>query len=259
MLLIDDVHFFSGKVATQNEFLHVMDDCIQHGVQIVLSGNRKPDDLDLHNNVVARIASGIACGIGLPEPELALQLCRNTAIERRMDLSDEVCRMIADRFGASARLIQGALNRLYAATLCKQTLCTQPEQISGSAGGSASSTFASATLTLPFAEELLSDLPSMKRAALVTLKDVEKAVCEVFNIHREVLQSKNRTKNVTRPRMIAMYLARKFTQSALSEIGAFFGKMSHSSVISSQQRVERWIETNDKIVPVLRSIEKRLT
>ena len=73
------------------------------------------------------------------------------------------------------------------------------------------------------------------------LTDIEKAVCEVFGLETTSLQSDAKAKRVSHPRMLAMWLARKHTRAALSEIGHYFGRRSHSTVLSAQKRVEDWM------------------
>ncbi|GHT21160.1 chromosomal replication initiator protein DnaA [Planctomycetales bacterium] len=235
VLLIDDIQFLAGKDATQNEFIAVLDYCVKHGIQIVLTGSKSLHELKLRSDVIARLESGIACEIELPERELSLKICQQMAADRKLPVNAEICRYIAQRFGGTARYIQGALNRLHAVLLTDE----------------------GKNLTLALAEKVLSDVPVLSRQQVVSLPDIEQIVCETFNIGKERLQSRSRTKSVTTPRMLAMYLARKYTQSALSEIGDFFGKMSHSSVISAQKTVEKWVAGGDKIVTILRKMERR--
>ena len=73
------------------------------------------------------------------------------------------------------------------------------------------------------------------------MADIEKAVCETFKLDPSSLQSGRKAKSVSHPRMLAMWLARKYTRAALSEIGQYFGRRSHSTVISAQKRVDGWL------------------
>ena len=95
-------------------------------------------------------------------------------------------------------------------------------------------------ISLAMAEEALADLIGQSARA-VRLPDIEKAVCEVFGLEPASLQSDVKGKRVSHPRMLAMWLARKHTRAALSEIGHFFGHRSHSTVVSAQKRVDGWM------------------
>ena len=90
------------------------------------------------------------------------------------------------------------------------------------------------------AEEALVDLIDHQGRA-VKLADIEKAVCDVFGLDAQSLQSGGKAKTVSHPRMLAMWLARKHTRAALSEIGSYFGRRSHSTVISAQKKIESWM------------------
>ena len=103
---------------------------------------------------------------------------------------------------------------------------------------------------------------------VVRLTDIEKEVCNIFGLEPQTLQSDGKSRRVSQPRMLAMWLARKHTRAGLSEIGEFFGHRSHSTVISAQKRVNQWVaddeplrlsETTWKIEEAIRQLERRLT
>jgi chromosomal replication initiator protein len=95
-------------------------------------------------------------------------------------------------------------------------------------------------ITLALAEQALSESVRVQGKG-PRLADIEQAVCEVFGLEPRSLQSDRKTKHVSHPRMLAMWLARKYTRAALSEIGHFFGGRSHSTVISAQRKVTDWM------------------
>jgi chromosomal replication initiator protein len=102
---------------------------------------------------------------------------------------------------------------------------------------------------------------------VVRLADIEKAICDTFGLEPESLQSGRKAKAVSHPRMLAMWLARKYTRAALSEIGQYFGRRSHSTVVSAQKRVDRWIaddarldlaEQSRTVSDAIRQLEQRI-
>jgi chromosomal replication initiator protein len=224
VLLIDDIQYLSRKDATQTEFLYTIDTLRNQGVQMVFTGNRPPKELvGLRNEIICRIESGMICGIELPERELSLRIFQNMVAQRQLPIGQDVCRMVTSRLGVHARQLSGALNRLHAVYLTKN----EP-------------------ITLEIAEETLSDLIRIQRRD-VRLQDIEKVVCETFGLSEQALQSKSREKQTTAPRMLAMWLARKYTRSALSEIGRYFGDRSHSTVATAQKKVDQWVDQNHPI------------
>lgn len=221
LLAIDDLHFLEGKTTTQIELLSVVDMLRQRNVQLVFSANRPLVELTkLSGELTTRLQGGFVCQIGPPEREMLSQILRQMALERRVALSDEVCRFVVSRFTTHARQLSGALNRLYVAHLTT-----------------------GAPIDVPFAQEALADLIA-SNVRPVKLEDVERVVRETFGLDDEELKSKSRSKRCADPRALAMWLARKHTRSALAEIGAYFGGRRHTAVISAQKKVDQLLEAN---------------
>jgi chromosomal replication initiator protein len=103
--------------------------------------------------------------------------------------------------------------------------------------------------TLLQADDALRCTLDLVRASqpIVRLNDIERAVCGAFGLEQEMLRAKSKCQSISQPRMLAMFLARKYTRTALSEIGEYFGKRQHSTVISAQKKVEQWLSTDDAI------------
>ncbi|MBQ9126730.1 MAG: hypothetical protein IJY15_03105, partial [Thermoguttaceae bacterium] len=221
LLAIDDLHFLEGKTTTQIELLSVVYMLRQRNVQLVFSANRPLVELTkLSGELTTRLQGGFVCQIGPPEREMLSQILRQMALERRIALSDEVCRFVVSRFTTHARQLSGALNRLYVAHLTT-----------------------GAPIDVPFAQEALADLIASNVRA-VKLEDVERVVQETFGLDDEELKSKSRSIRCADPRALAMWLARKHTRSALAEIGAYFGGRRHSAVLSAQKKVDQLLKTN---------------
>jgi chromosomal replication initiator protein len=224
LLLIDDVQFLAGKTATIGELLVTADALIRKGSQLVLTADRAPTALrDLNEQFIARLAAGMACEIDRPEFQTRLGILRQFAARIGLELTDDVAEFIATHLTSHARELSGALNRLDAAS----RIWRQP-------------------ITRALAEESLVDL-IRHNAPAVRLADIDKAVCTFFGLQPETLQSNRRAKTVSQPRMLAMWLARKHTSAALTEIGQHFGRRSHSTVISAQKAVAGLVARQGKI------------
>lgn len=224
LLALDDVHFLEGKTTTQAELLSVVDMLRQRNVQLVFSANRPLGELTkLSGELTTRVQGGFVCQIGPPERETLSRILRQMALERRLELSDEVCRFVVSRFASHARQLSGALNRLYVARLTT-----------------------GAQIDVPFAQEALADLIA-SNVRSVKLEDVERVVQETFGLDDEELKSKSRSKRCADPRALAMWLARKHTRSALAEIGAYFGGRRHTAVLSAQKKIDRLLQSNGSL------------
>ncbi len=244
LLLVDDVQFFAGKRATLVELQHTLDTLLRAGRQVVLTADRPPAALTpLGSELVARMTGGLVCGVEPADYASRLEIARRAATQRTLYCPDCVLELIAQELSGDARQIAGALNRLEAASEALQ----QP-------------------VTLEFAQTQLSDL-FQAACRLVRLPDIEEAICEVYGLGPNSLQQSGKSKELNEPRMLAMWLARKYTRAAFSEIGEFFGGRSHSTVIAAQKRFVLLLENGATtrvahasvaIEDVVRRIEHRI-
>jgi chromosomal replication initiator protein len=220
-LLIDDVQFFCGKRATMVELLHTIDTLLREGKQLVLSADRPPAELSgLGPELTARLSGGMVCRLESADGEVRRGIVDRLATRLEVEIPAEVRDFVAANFTSHARELSGALNRLQATS---QALGCK--------------------VTLAMAEEALGEM-ICQSSRLVRLADIEQAVCNVFGLEAKSLQSGAKARSVSQPRALAMWLARKHTRAALSEIGRHFGRRSHSTVISAQQKVDDWITQN---------------
>ncbi|MFH1266783.1 MAG: chromosomal replication initiator protein DnaA [Planctomycetota bacterium] len=218
LLILDDLQFFRGKRCTQIELLYTVDTLLRDGRQLVFAADRPPTELaDLGPELTTRLASGMVCRIEPPDYQTRLEIIARMARRLGMSVSDDVRQYVASRLTCHARELSGALCRLRAT----------------------SQAFAK-PITRALAEESLAEMVRASRPA-VRLPDIEKAMCEAFGLEPNSLQSAGKAKSVSHPRMLAMWLARKYTRSALSEISQYFGRRSHTTVLSAQKRVDRWL------------------
>ncbi|MCH5375509.1 MAG: DnaA/Hda family protein [Planctomycetes bacterium] len=224
MLLIDDLHFFSGKSATTVELLHTVDSLMREGRQLVFAANRSLSELgSLGNELIGRILGGLVCSIEPADDATRLGIAQRRAADHGARVPEDVLQLIATQVTGDARLIAGAINRLVAA-----------------------SDALSRPIDRGLAESVLSDFFRMTRR-VVHLSDIESAICDVFGIDVKSLHSARKSKVLSQPRMLAMWLARKYTRAAYVEIGEYFGRRSHSTVIAAQKQVESWVADGRKI------------
>ena len=244
LLILDDLQFLAGKRATQVELLHTIDTLLRDGRQLVLAADRPPAELtEFTPELATRLTSGMVCRLDPPDYGTRLGIVGQLAKRLGVELPADVQRFVASRLTSHARELSGAICRLQATS---ESLRQK--------------------ITLPLAEEALSEMIH-HHSRVVRLGDIQKAVCKVFGLEPESLQSDGKTKRLSHPRMLAMWLARKHTRAALSEIGQFFGRRSHSTVISAQKRVDEWMavgtplhlaERSWDIDEAIRQVERQL-
>jgi chromosomal replication initiator protein len=224
LLLIDDLQFFAGKQRTLEELQHTIDTLLADGRQLVLASDRSLAELrSLGPELSSRLTGGLICEIEPPEFATRLGILRQLCDQLGLTLDDKVLSMVAAQINAGPRELRGALNRLQAMSLAHE----EP-------------------ITPDMAQRALADL-ARHTARTVRLSDVQKAVCEVFGVEPAQLRSDGKGRALSEPRMLAMWLARKYTRAPWSEIGQFFGRRSHSTVIAANRRVEKLIGSQAQI------------
>lgn len=221
VLLIDDIDFFESKRVFQEEFLHTLADLIDHRRQVVVTGDRHPRLLTrLSDDLISRLQSGMLCRLETPDVETRRKIVQLKAARLEGDYAPEALDWIAERFTGSVRELEGALN-------CLQTLAGMTKR----------------RVTLNAARQVLADL-ERDCLRIVRLADVERVICQMFGVRSKDLKSDSRVRTLAQPRMLAMFLARKHTQSAYAEIGQHFGGRNHSTVMSAERKVQGWLEEN---------------
>ena len=225
LLIVDDLQFLCGKRATQIELLHTIDTMLRDGRQLVFSADRPPNELaDLGPEMITRLQGGMVCKIELPDYLTRLGILGQMAGRLDADVPSDVQEYVASHLTGHARELSGALCRLHATSVA----LGRP-------------------ISLDLARESLAEM-IRDSGPTIRLADIEKAVCDVFDLEAKVLRSDRKAKRVSHPRMLAMWLARKHTRAALSEIGQFFGHRAHSTVISAQRRVEQWMADGQSLI-----------
>jgi chromosomal replication initiator protein len=223
LLLIDDLQFFAGKPSTLTELQHTVDTLMRGGRQIVFAADRGlPELKNLGSELVARIGGGLVCGIDAADLSTRLAILEQMAGTHETPTPRTVLEWLATQLDGDARQLAGALNRLHATS--EALHCR---------------------IDLPFAQRALADLVRVNRKA-VRLADITNTICEMFGIDEQSLQSESKSPVVSHPRMLAMWLARKYTRAALSEIGKHFGRKSHTTVISAEDKVSEWLVSGKK-------------
>ena len=215
LLIVDDVNFLDGKPSIQEEFLHTLSTLISHGRSVVLSADRHPRML-LKTSVElqSRMLAGMVCRLEAPDLETRRAILQRKAERLGGEFTPEALDYVAGRFTANVRELEGALY-----SLKNYQLATGRK------------------VGITAAREALGDL-ERDCIRVVRLADIDRTVSSLFGLDQDLLRSAERSRSVTQPRMLAMYLARQLTSSAYSEIGAYFGGRNHSTVISAEKKID---------------------
>ena len=224
VLLIDDIQFFSDKSKTQEEFFYAFNTLIDSHKQIIITSDTFPKELTgLESRLISRFGWGLTIEIEPPELEMRVAILLKKAAISGYTLDDAVAFFIAKHVNSNIRELEGALKRVEAYTK-----------------------FHKKAISLETAREALKDILIAKNRQ-ITIDNIQKTVADFYRIKLVELLSKKRTRNLTRPRQVAMSLARELTTMSLPEIGNAFGGKDHSTVIHACQNIASLRKTDSAI------------
>jgi chromosomal replication initiator protein len=234
VLLVDDLHFLARKRATREEFLHTFDALLANGCQLVLTCDGHPRLADdFSPELIDRLVGGAVWSLSPPDAATRLAILRSKAAGGEVPVPEPVLRYLADHLCGNVRELLGALHsvRHY-------------------------SRVAGRPIDIALAREALGEL--LRQAVrVVRLADVDEAVCRVLRLEAGALQAKQRAWAVSHPRMVAMFLARKHTTAAYSEIGRHFGGRNHSTAVAAEKKIRGWLADDGELVLGERRIRLR--
>ena len=215
-LLIDDVQFFAGKERSQEEFFHTFNRLLERERLVVLTSDRYPKEIHgLENRLKTRFGGGLSIGIEPPELETRVAILMNKAAATDTVVPDDVAYFIARRIQSNVRELEGALRRVIA-----------------------TAKFTGRAVTIDLAKEALRDLLALQQR-LVTVESIQRTVAQYFSIRVIDLTSSRRSRSITRPRHIAMALAKDLTSHSLPEIGNAFGGKDHTTVLYACRNIDK--------------------
>ncbi|MBI3447261.1 MAG: chromosomal replication initiator protein DnaA [Magnetospirillum sp.] len=235
VLMIDDVQFIAGKDATQEEFFHTFNALVDQSRQIVISADKSPSDLEgIEERLRSRMACGLVADIHATTYELRLGILQSKAEQMGVIVPEKVMEFLAHKIISNVRELEGALNRVVAHS-----------QLVGRA------------ITLETTQEVLQDLlrASDRR---ITIEEIQKKVAEHFTIKLAEMSSARRSRQVARPRQIAMYLAKQLTSRSLPEIGRKFGGRDHTTVMHAVKKVEELKEADQNFAEDVELLRRML-
>jgi len=214
-LLIDDIQFFSNKAGFQEEFFHTFNALLENGSQVIITCDRFYKDIEgIEERLISRFGSGLTVVVDPPELETRVAILLSKAAEAGIDLPDEVAFFVARQVRSNVRELEGALNRIVA-----------------------NARFTGEPIDLELARFALRDLLGFQ-VRQISVNNIQKKVAEYFGVRVADLLSKRRSRNVTRPRQVAMALAKELTNDSLPSIGDAFGGRDHTTVLHACRKIE---------------------
>ncbi|MDF0751445.1 chromosomal replication initiator protein DnaA [Marinobacter sp. 71-i] len=223
-LLIDDIQFFARKERSQEEFFHTFNALLEGGQQVIVTCDRFPKEIvDMEERLKSRFGWGLTVMVEPPELETRVAILMKKAEQVNVKLSSEAAFFIAQKIRSNVRELEGALRLVIA-----------------------NAHFTGSEITPPFIRESLKDLLALHEKQ-VSIDNIQRTVAEYYKIKVADLLSKRRTRTVTRPRQVAMSLAKELTNHSLPEIGDAFGGRDHTTVLHACKKIIELQETDPGI------------
>lgn len=236
ILLVDDIQFIAGKESTQEEFFHTFNELYENGKQIVLTADRKPSDMaTLEDRLRSRFGVGIMVAINPPDLETRILITKAKSQQMSMGLSADIIKYIATNLSDNIRQIEGALKKIRAFR-----------------------DLAGMELTLENVTQTIEDMRTTENSVLVTPALIVRNVCKYYGVDEDILKGPQRSRNISEPRQVAMYLMRQMINMSQDEIAKVFSR-ERTTVVHALKQVEKTIQIKgNKLDPILQDLQSNI-
>ncbi len=237
VLMVDDIQFISKKTSTQEEFFHTFNELFQNNKQIIISSDRPPKDIEtLADRLRSRFTCGLIQDIQAPDFETKVAILRKKCQLEKYVIDDDVIDYIAEKADTNIRELEGMLSKVYfLANLLGKRSASMEE-----------------------AKAALDSLVEEEKNQGLTADDIIEAVCNYFDITKQDIIGKKKSKEVVEPRMIAIYLISEIIEMPLVSIGKVFGGRDHTTIMHSRDKISDQIKTSQKTRTFISEIRKML-
>ena len=236
VFLMDDVQFIAGRDSTQEEMFHTFNTLYELKKQIVFTSDRPPKEmLRLEDRLKTRFEWGLLADIVPPDYETRMAIIKNKSIRMGMDLPDYIIQLIAENITANVRQIEGTVNKIMAY-----------QDLNGD------------TVDKNTVIRAVKDIFKEKSDILPTADVIIEEVCKFYNLEPSILRGQGRSKDISLARQIAMYQIRRMTNLSLKEIGKEFEGRDHTTVMHSNDRVEKLMKSNPEIAEIIKDLNTNI-
>ncbi|MDP1673413.1 MAG: chromosomal replication initiator protein DnaA [Burkholderiales bacterium] len=235
LLLIDDIQFFSGKNRTQEEFFYAFNALVEAHKQVIITCDTFPREISgMESRLISRFGWGLTVAVEPPELEMRVAILLKKAEADGLELEENVAFFIAKHIQSNIRELEGALKRVLAY-----------------------SRFTGQPIDVDLAREALRDILA-SQSRQVSIENIQRTVADYYKIKVSEMYSKKRTRNVARPRQVAMALAKELTQMSLPDIGEAFGGRDHTTVLHACRKIAQLRDTSNEMTSDIASLLKVL-
>jgi chromosomal replication initiator protein len=236
VLLIDDIQFIGGKERTQEEFFHTFNALYEADKQIIISCDKPPKEIiTLEERLRSRFEWGLIADIQPPDLETRIAILRKKAQLENLTIPDDVMSFIADKIASNIRELEGALNRVIA-----YSSLTENE------------------ISIDLTMEALKEILSANASRVINSTLIMETVSRYFDIKMEDFKSKKRSREISFPRQIAMFLCRELTDMSLPKIGDEFGGRDHTTVLHAYDKISNDLENSAELRRAIEELKRNI-
>lgn len=237
VLMIDDIQFIATRPSTQEEFFNTFNELYSANKQIIITSDRPPKDIkDLTDRLRSRMSMGLMQDIQSPDLETRIAILRKKSQLEKYVIDDDVIDYIAEHVDSNIRELEGTLSKVYfLANLMGKRSATMEEAM----------------------EALNSEAEEEKNEGL-TPDSIIEGVCKYFDVTKEDILGKKKSKDVVEPRMIAIYLISDILEIPLVSIGKIFGGRDHTTIMHSRDKISDQMKSSHKMQTLVGEIRKLL-
>jgi chromosomal replication initiator protein len=232
LLMVDDVQFLASRDHSQEEFFHTFNALIPSRGQVVLSADCSPAEIpNLAERLTSRFNSGLVASLERPSLETRMAIIRKKAKLRGIEVPEEVVELVASRIETNIRDMEGALIKIDAF---------------------------SQTYSHPVTLELARRAVGAASPRETPIPVIMEVVAKLTNVKISDFQSKKRSKAITQPRHLCMYLAREVTSQSLEQIGGYFGGRDHSTVLHAHRAVSHQLGQDPQLRGLIEQAKREI-
>lgn len=234
VLLVDDIQFLQNRLNFEEEFCNMFETLINQNKQIVITSDKPPAQLKLSERMIARMEWGLVAHVGIPELETRVAIIQHKAQQKGLSIPSDIAFFIAEHIYNNVRQLEGAINRLSATCRLMDLNITEE-------------------LVEKTLREMLQHAPKQK----ISVDQIIKSVAAVFQVKISDLKGSIRTKEISLPRQVAMYLACKLIKESLQLIGAYFGR-THSTLLHACKNIEKRVTEDETLRRQITMVERNI-
>lgn len=224
VLLVDDIQFLQNRPNFEEEFCNTFESLINQGKQIVITSDKPPGQLKLSERLIARMEWGLVANVGIPDLETRVAILQHKAEQKGFRLPQSIAFFIAEHIYNNVRQLEGAINRLNA--YCRLMKLDVTQEV---------------------VESTLGELFQASSHKKISVDNILKSVATIFGVRISDLKSSVRSKDVSFPRQVAMYLAKELINDSLMRLASAFGGKTHSTLLHAWKKIAGLVKEDERL------------